>query len=258
MDCEPSEPSARQRELLQREQAILAAAAEILLQEGFLDMSMLRIAQRSHCPRGTIYLHFASREDIVVALACQAWEKRLGLIQRGAGYPGSTRLRLAAMAEGFAFFYALYPDQFSILHKVSDTIRQMASPQRVATLRRAEQASADLVRQLIHEAVRCGDIATPGIDVDELLFAYCALATGGFALHELSFPQLILNLPHAMGQFRRALNILGDGYHWHPLGAEVDWDEVSADIRRRVFAEEAQLLYGRATWHGELGQRRLA
>jgi AcrR family transcriptional regulator len=243
--------SSKQRDMLKREQRILNAAEGILTHEGFLDMSMARVAQKSRCPRATIYLHFVSREDIVVALACRAWQTRLELIKRGASYPGPTRIRMAGMAEGVALFYVLYPEYFSILHKATATVCEQASPYRVETLRRAEAESADLMRDLINEAVRLGELQTTRASVNEILFAYSAMATGGFALHEVGFPQATLHVPHAMDLFRGALNALGDVYNWRPLTHEVDWHQTAADIRRAVFPEEAERVYGPGQWHSE-------
>jgi AcrR family transcriptional regulator len=248
--------SPKQREMLKREESILAAAEDILISDGFFDMSMVRIAQRSKCPRATVYLHFISREDIVVALASKAWEKRLELLSRGASYPSRSRIRMGGLAEGFALFFAVYPNYFSILHKTTQAICEKASPHRLQRLRAAEGATADLMRGLIDEAVRVGDLETEIGDVEEILFALSSLATGGFALHELGFPQATLHIPHAMDKFWHALNVLADAYGWRPLFKEVDWDETLAEIRRTIFPEEAQQAYGPdAWWYGEWGLR---
>jgi AcrR family transcriptional regulator len=248
--------SPKQWEMLKREESILAAAESILISDGFFDMSMVRIAQQSKYSRATIYLHFVSREDIVVALASKAWEKRLELLARGASYPGRPRIRMGGVAEGFALFFAIYPNSFSILHKTTQAICEKASPHRLQRLRAAEGATADLLRGLIDEAVRVGDLKTEVGDVDEIIFALSSLSTGGFALHELGFPQATLRVHHAMDKFWHALNVLADAYGWRPLFKEVDWDETLADIRRTLFPEEAQQAYGPdAWWYGEWGLR---
>ena len=148
--------STRQQRVLRREQRILTAAETILVNDGFLDMTMARISHASKCPRSTLYLHFASRQDIVVTLAYRAWQKRLELMQRGAKYLGRPRLRMAGIAEGFGLFYLLYPGHFAVLHEATETICEQASPHRLEHLRRIERESADLVRALLDEAVRAG------------------------------------------------------------------------------------------------------
>ncbi len=245
--------SEKQRSLLQREQSILSAAESILVSDGFFDMSMVRIARKSNCTRAVVYLHFASREDIVVALAGRAWEKRLELLQRAASYPGPARIRMAAVAEGFAIFYRCYPEQFAILHKTTEAICEKASPHRLERLRRAEQATGNLLRALVEEAVRLGDLPSHDFDVEELVFALSALATGGFFLHELGFTRVTLQAPDAMDKFWRALNTLADAYQWRPLSADVDWEETLADIRRTLFPEEVQKIYGPEAWYGQWG-----
>ncbi len=245
--------SAKQRDMLQREQCILSAAEGILVNDGFFDMSMVRIAQKSKCTRAVVYLHFTSREDIVVALACRAWEKRLELLERAVKYPGVARIRMGAVAEGFALFYRLYPEQFSILHKTTEAICEKASPHRLERLRRVERATGDLLRGLVEEAVRTGNLPTDKADVEEIIFALSALATGGFFLHELGFTRVTLQAPDAMDKFWRSLNVLADAYQWRPLSADVDWEETLADIRRTVFPEEVQKIYGPEAWYGQWG-----
>ncbi len=246
--------STKQRGMMKREQEILAAAERILIVDGFFDMSMARIAEESRCPRGTIYRHFASREDIVVALACSVWEQRVALMRRGAAYQGPARIRMAGVGEGFALHFGLCPERFSILYKATDTVCENASPRCLKRLRRAERASVEVVRELIVEAVEAGELQTADYSVDEIVFAYSAQVMGGFALRQLGVPQATMDTPYSMDMLRRSLNVIGDAYGWRPLTKEVDWDEIAADIRRNVFPDETQQVYGTGAWYGKWGE----
>ncbi len=230
--------SAKQRDILKREDTILAAAEKILINDGFLDMSMARVAQKSKCPRGTIYLHFVSREDILVALACRAWERRLTLLERGASYPGPTRIRMSGVLVGSTLFSQLYPAHFSIMYKATQTVCERASLHRIERLRSAERATGDIVRRLIDEAVRAGDLKVKEVTTEKILFAYSAMTTGGFALNETGVSVAALDLADCMGKLRWSLNLLGDAFGWRPLSREVDWDRVEEDIRQTMFPEE--------------------
>ncbi|MBN2310468.1 MAG: TetR/AcrR family transcriptional regulator [Candidatus Hydrogenedentes bacterium] len=242
--------SSRQRDMLEREENILQAAQGILLSEGFYDMSMARVAEKSECPRGTIYRHFASREDIVVALACRAWTECLRMLRRGAEYPGPSRARMAGAAEGFALFYRLYPDQFAMLDKANHTVREKASLHRIESLRHAEAASADIVRSLLADAVRAGELRTTEFDIEEVVFAISALATGGFGLHQSGFVGEAVVVGDVIEKTWWAFNMLADAYGWRPLTHERDWDEALSDVRRAVFPEESMRAYGEGAWYG--------
>lgn len=47
---------------------ILQAAQDVLVEKGYHDMSMDEIAARVGIAKGTVYLHFPSKEDMVIAL----------------------------------------------------------------------------------------------------------------------------------------------------------------------------------------------
>jgi AcrR family transcriptional regulator len=61
-------PSLKERQRQEREQMILRAASELLMERGYHDMSLEDIAARVGIAKGTIYLHFARKEDLVIAM----------------------------------------------------------------------------------------------------------------------------------------------------------------------------------------------
>ena len=63
--------SRKQREIQEREALILEVAREMLLERGYLGVTMDRIAQAIEYSKGTVYQHFSSKEDVLVALAGQ-------------------------------------------------------------------------------------------------------------------------------------------------------------------------------------------
>ena len=64
--------SLRERQRQEREDLILRAAADLFVERGFHDTSMEDIAARVGIAKGTVYLHFASKEDLALALVDQA------------------------------------------------------------------------------------------------------------------------------------------------------------------------------------------
>ena len=61
----------KERQRRAREEAILDAAGEVLLDRGFQAMSMEEVAARVGIAKGTIYLHFASKDALAAALAAR-------------------------------------------------------------------------------------------------------------------------------------------------------------------------------------------
>ncbi len=60
--------SLKERQRQEREQLILQATSEVLAEKGYDAMSMEDVASRVGISRAAIYLHFPSREDLVLAL----------------------------------------------------------------------------------------------------------------------------------------------------------------------------------------------
>lgn len=61
-------PSLRERQRQEREELILQAAEDMLLEKGYHDMLMDEIAARVGIAKSTVYMHFPSKDDLVLAL----------------------------------------------------------------------------------------------------------------------------------------------------------------------------------------------
>ena len=83
---------ARQREA--RNELILEAAYEVLLEKGYYEASIDEIAERVGISKGTVYLHFESKEQLMVALIEQQIIRFLALIDQVMGEATTVRARL--------------------------------------------------------------------------------------------------------------------------------------------------------------------
>ncbi|GAC1361230.1 MAG: TetR/AcrR family transcriptional regulator [Ktedonobacteraceae bacterium] len=60
--------SLKERQRQEREVLILKAAEEVLLEKGYYDTSMEEIAAHVGIAKGTVYLHFPGKEELVIAI----------------------------------------------------------------------------------------------------------------------------------------------------------------------------------------------
>jgi TetR/AcrR family transcriptional regulator, fatty acid metabolism regulator protein len=60
--------SLKEKQRQEREALILQAAEEVLMEKGYHDTSIDEIAARVGIAKGTVYLHFPGKEDLVVAI----------------------------------------------------------------------------------------------------------------------------------------------------------------------------------------------
>lgn len=68
MQTEQTHRSLKEKQRQEREALILQVAEEVLAEKGYHETSMDEIAMRVGIAKGTVYLHFPSKEDLVVAI----------------------------------------------------------------------------------------------------------------------------------------------------------------------------------------------
>ena len=94
---EPQQPSLKERQRNERELLILQASNELFLECGYRDTSLEDIATRVGISKGTIYLHFASKEELVAALFERGMRHVLNALDTIFSSPGTPREKLYAI-----------------------------------------------------------------------------------------------------------------------------------------------------------------
>ncbi|MBI1194663.1 MAG: TetR family transcriptional regulator [Gammaproteobacteria bacterium] len=120
----------------QREQEIIEVAVGMLSETGFLDMRMSDIADATGHSMGTIYSHFESKEDLIVACAHTLCQDELLLFEDVAAQPIPDIEKIITLAQCSWLISRHHPKLIEI-----DTLSLMASVWRRATAYRAEQLS---------------------------------------------------------------------------------------------------------------------
>lgn len=86
--------SLRERQREERAALILEVAQHVFSEKGYIEASIDEIAARAGIAKGTVYLHFASKEELVVALFEQQFKQFLQQIAQILGESLPMRLRL--------------------------------------------------------------------------------------------------------------------------------------------------------------------
>ena len=92
----------KERQRQEREALILQTAEEVLLEKGYHETSIDEIAARVGIAKGTVYLHFPSKEDLVIAIYQR---EMLQLLQYIDSIIGS---HITALAKVEAIFELMY------------------------------------------------------------------------------------------------------------------------------------------------------
>ncbi|HLG78852.1 MAG TPA: TetR/AcrR family transcriptional regulator [Ktedonobacteraceae bacterium] len=95
MNEEKPPRSLKEKQRREREDLILQATEEVLLEKGFHETTMDEIAARVGIAKGTLYLHFAHKNDLVLALLERSLCEVHETVTRIAAQPGSARERLS-------------------------------------------------------------------------------------------------------------------------------------------------------------------
>jgi AcrR family transcriptional regulator len=150
-----------------RRAAILDAALQVFGQYGFRRTSMDDIAREAEIGKGSIYLSFASKEEVFQALSQRLAQRMLVGAQAASSGPGTTADKLAAMHVAWFGTYA-------------DTIRR--SPHAADLLDAKHQLSADLVADAATRYKRLvQNVLTEAAAAGELDLEPAGLTTGAAA-----------------------------------------------------------------------------
>jgi AcrR family transcriptional regulator len=176
--------------------ATLDTTAELVAERGLLSTTMSQIAERTGISRATLYKYFPDVEAILLAWHERGIAEHLGHLREVRDAAGDPRARLEAVLEA----YALIDHEH---HGSESHGRHLQDPMLAAMLHRgghvarAESELSAMLRDLIAQAVRTGDVR------DDI--APPELAT--YCLHALSAAS---NLP-SKAAVRRLISVTMDG-----------------------------------------------
>ncbi len=224
----------KQREIAERHQLILDAARRLLLERGYVGLSMDRIAAAIEYSKGTIYQHFSCKEEVVFALAIQTAEQRYALFARAATLPGRPRERMMALGVAAELFFERWPDHFLAEQTALAAVREKVSPARQGELHVCQANCMGIASGIVRDAVAAGDLVLPeGRTAEALSFGLWAMSLGAFTFLSChSGPTDHLGLgADPLEALRRNQHRLLDGYGWRPLTEEWDYDSTRARAR---------------------------
>jgi AcrR family transcriptional regulator len=157
----------RRRQLLRDE--ILQAARELVAEKGFAATSMDELASRVGISKPTLYSHFATKDDLVVAAMTQLMQRLIDVIdQELVGQPPLQSLLLLLrhsitllFTEGRGAYRPIDPELIQLISSREETQRYM---QRLDTT----------IRDLVQQGIREGEI-NPTLDPNAAVLAFHGL-----------------------------------------------------------------------------------
>jgi AcrR family transcriptional regulator len=102
----------------QQQADILAAARDLLVQEGYASLTMRKIAGRAGCSVGALYLHFENKGALLYALLDTAFERLYQAVAAAAKGSRDPRERLEAVTRAYIDFGLSYPESYQIMFMI--------------------------------------------------------------------------------------------------------------------------------------------
>lgn len=243
-DAVMSSLTPKQLEIRQREARILSVATPMIRDGGLEAIRMDRIAKEMRLTRGTIYNHFANREEIVLSLAGRAIQRRIALFEYAISLADQSRRQIAAVGIACEVYADQMPDDFAAEQMVRhDSVLMKTSEARRGRLLADEHACMAVVGQAVVGAVERGDLKVPrGQDAPDVLFGLWSLVYGGLLIEATSPSLTNIGISDSRSAIRRNCNALLDGLHWQPPYEASAYNRWVKQIHPKLVDQSQQIL----------------
>jgi AcrR family transcriptional regulator len=232
----------RAREFAAREELILREARKLLLAHGFQGWNMDTLAQAVEYSKGTLYQHFASKEDLALAVVTDALSQRADLFDHASKFKGSTRERIRAICGACCEFASSHPDYFHAeMTLKSASFWDKASDERREDHRFQAGRCWRAVQQIVIAAQACGDLPQDRISPEQATFALISISVGSHIMAMEPDLRVIAGIADPLATVRLNGDILCDGLQWRPLSSEQDYALVDQRIVAELFPQSSWL-----------------
>ncbi len=167
--------SLKEKQRLEREALILQAAEEMLEQKGYHETSMDDIAARVGIAKGTIYIHFPSKEALVIALLERNMQQFLAGIDAVIEQHTTSRARLEALLR--YIMTDLLQKQVHLFSSLSHSLDlKCLEPERKAHMSSLWERLTERIVALIEEGKATGEFK-PALSTQAMLYTFFGLFT---------------------------------------------------------------------------------
>jgi len=234
----------KQRELQEREELILDTAQTMLHQYGYNHLTMDRIAETVEYSKGTIYNHFASKEDLVCSLSCRCITNLIDVFERAYQYQGSTRERYSAIGIGYSLYHQLHPmDKHNIQTVKNNAVREKVSEYKLVEMETLEHKITKIAHNIVQQAIDCGDLDKKHRDhINTIVFGCWSMHYGALLLDQSDIPLQDLGFSPVVKMLWDNTNIYLDGYQWQPLSSTTDSKKLFDKISSALFDDKSKML----------------
>jgi AcrR family transcriptional regulator len=231
----------KERERAAREELILDHAQRMLLKDGFQNLNLDTLAEAVEYSKGTLYLHFKTKEDLALAVVTRAQKERANFFERTLQFKGRSREKAAAVGFACCHFAQAYPDYYNVemmLKSVSFWEKADEGQQHAYAMQGGR--CFRVMNQIVNEGLQSGDLPAGKSTAEQIVFSIAATAIGSHIMARNTHALMMAGIEDPLRALCQNVSVLMDGLNWKPLLKEWDYDAVYRRIRDEIFPE--------ATW----------
>lgn len=223
----------RLRELAEREQRFMDAAREQICDHGLLALQMAKVARSCDYATGTLYQHFSSKEDLLLAICADQAEKRVATMCRAADWDGSSRERIFALMVADMLFAHQNADHYRLTQYIfTEAVWGSASPRRREAVIDAHRPIGEVITRIVKDAVAAGDVDDQNKQPLELALGQYAMTIG---MHTMVHAEGVLDNynihdPYQVLLYHGTVHL--NGLNWRPLMDPSDKGALDALVSR--------------------------
>jgi AcrR family transcriptional regulator len=230
----------KQQEFHKREEKILNLSADILAKGGFNALTMDKVAQKMQYSKGTIYKHFANKEEIIASLGINCAQRMLSFFERAVGFDGNTREKMLAIFFAYQLNNKLNPTDFKNMQVLkSSPILTKITDKNIQAIKESEIATFTFVTNLIQEAIDKKELATnKNMTPEDIVYAIWSQVYGSSLLMETEIDWKSLKIRSTNDTTLNIINQLLDSLEWLPLTKDINYQKIMDKLRYDIFTEE--------------------
>jgi len=231
----------KDRERSAREELILDHAQRLLLQDGFQNLNLDELAEAVEYSKGTLYLHFKTKEDIALAVVTRALKERADFFERALTFQGRSRERIRAIGFACCHFAKVYPDYYN----VEMMLKSLSYWEKADEVRQHQYAMQGgrcfrIMHRLVTEGLQQGDLPPGKLPSEQIVFSIASTAVGSHIMSRNPSALMLAGIDDPLKALCQNVDLLLDGLNWKPLSSDVDYAAVDRRIKKELFPE--------ATW----------
>lgn len=231
-----------ENDLKQREEDILNHAVELIQNRCVNTLTIDKLVNEVSYSKGTVYNHFSSKEDVLVALSNRYMGKLVRLFVIARNIDSCPRNKMLTISFAYMLSILLNPKSFYLMLSISTDNFEKSSLKRTEEHKKFNDQLFNISHSIVQEAVDSNDLTlADGQTIEDISLSQYAMAFGTIALF---LKKETPNSPDKYKQLERKilfhLNIAMDGVGWKQPKQEQD--ELLKKLKESAYAMEIKEL----------------